>query len=179
MQALIFFFFLFLLIRRLLYIQISAQHGKRKRGKTVHIPAIHHGGKLILGIPVFSHYLFRVKKEDFCCLKKSTHRARELTLFFPNHLQVANISKVTIQWKRRLHERKETCVESTGVLASRLNLEQISWVSMGTQLIYNSIQRPLKSVQIFSLWWVLQLCSEFFSASVPSQTSERYFVRVL
>lgn len=74
-------FFLFLLIRRLLYIQTLAYHGKRKGGKTVHIPATHHGGKFILGISVFSNYLFRVEKEVIPFLQKSTTRTHERTLF--------------------------------------------------------------------------------------------------
>lgn len=57
LQALIFFSFpffffpLFLLIRRLLHIRTSAWHGKRKGGKTVHIPTVHHGRKIHPGNP--------------------------------------------------------------------------------------------------------------------------------
>lgn len=79
---------------------------------------------------------------------------------------------VTIQWKKRLHEKKESCMERKGVLASRLSLEQISWVFVGTQLISSSPQLSLVSVQILLLWWALRFCSEFFSASVPLQTNE-------
>lgn len=79
---------------------------------------------------------------------------------FSNRLQGANISKVAIQCKKRLCETKEPCAEGTGVLTSRLNLQQVSWTTIGTQFIYESTQISLKSVD--RLRWALGFC---FSAS--------------
>lgn len=82
------------------------------------------------------------------------------------------IFKYIIQWKKRLCEKKESHMKSTGVVASGLNLKQLSWVPVGTQFIHNSTQIPLKSAQTLSLWCALWLCSGFFSALVPPQTNE-------
>lgn len=149
-----FFFFLFLLIRRLLSTQTSAQHVKGKRGKTVLIPAIHHGRNVMLGVPIFSYYPFQVEKDTFPFLKNSVHKAWD-DFFFFLPFEVANISEVAIQWKKTLCDTRECCTGRTGALSSRLNVQQISWTTTDTQFIYDNTWISLTSVHRLWLWWGL------------------------
>lgn len=81
------------------------------------------------------------------------------------------IFKYIIQWKKRLCEKKESHMKSTGVVASRLNLKQLSWVPVGTQFIHNSTQIPLKSAQTLSLWCALLSHISRSAPSIPTRHS--------
>lgn len=82
LQALIFFFFLlFLLIRRLLYIQISAQHGEKERQNSSH-PSNSSWWKIHPGNPSLFPLSLSSKEGSFCLFEEINPQDYKLTLFF-------------------------------------------------------------------------------------------------